>query len=267
MTHFTEQLGLASPELGWVPAPSYILRRSAVLFMLRHAKPGRVLEIGCGSGALLYDLHRRGFTGIGIERSTRALEIAGQLLARVNGISIRSSMPAKNEQFDYLMAFEVLEHIEDDVATLSAWREYLRPGGVLMLSVPARMELWGSSDVWAGHFRRYELEELHHKVNNAGFHIDRVACYGWPLSNVVEPIRAAVNHLRVRDSEKLGHNPLSDKRKQTDASGIQRDIEARLYPLYSLWPGRIGFQFFGVLQRRFFARERGRGYILMGRKT
>ena len=267
MTHFTEQLGLASPELGWVPAPSYVLRRSAVLFMLRHAAPGRVLEIGCGSGALLYDLHRRGFTGIGIEQSARALEIAGQLLAGVEGVSVRSSMPGKDEPFEYLMAFEVLEHIEDDVAILRAWSEYLRTGGVLVLSVPARMELWGSSDVWAGHFRRYELEELHHKARNAGFHVERIVCYGWPLSNVVEPIRAAVNQLRLRDTKKLGHDPLNDKRKQTDASGIQRDIEARLYPLYSLWPGRIGFQFFSILQRRFFGRDWGPGYILMGRKT
>lgn len=264
--HFTRQLGVASPELGWVPAPSYVLRRSAILFMLRHAAPGRVLEIGCGSGALLDDLHRRGFTGVGVEQSTRAAAIAGQLLAGANGVSVQSSMPTKSERFDYLMAFEVLEHIENDVDALRAWGEYLRPGGMLMLSVPARMELWGASDVWAGHYRRYEYNDLRNKVDSAGFHVDRIVCYGWPLSNVVEPIRGFVNRVRLTDAQRLGHDPISAKREQTDKSGIQRDIEARLYPIYSLWPARMCLQLFGVFQRRFFERDWGRGYILTGRR-
>jgi SAM-dependent methyltransferase len=267
MMHFTKQLGLASPELGWVPAPSYVLRRSAILFLLRQKPPGRVLEIGSGIGALLYDLHIRGFTGIGIEQSVRAVELASHLLAGVDGISIQGSMPAKDERFDYLMAFEVLEHIEDDVTALNAWAQYLRPGGIIMLSVPARMKSWGPSDVWAGHFRRYELEELRNKVRSVGFHVDGIACYGWPLANVVAPIRAAVNRVRLNDTQRLGGDPGSYKRNQTDASGIQRDVEARFYPLYSLWPGRVCLQFFGTLQRRFFGRDWGPGYILMGRRT
>jgi SAM-dependent methyltransferase len=264
--HFTEALGIAAPEIGWVPAPSYILRRSAVLHFLRHARPGRVLEIGCGGGALLYDLHRHGFTGVGIEQSARALEMAGRLLAGSPGMSVRPSMAADDEPFDYLMAFEVLEHIEDDAAALDQWAQYLRSGGTLLLSVPARMRSWSDSDVWAGHFRRYEKDELRTKVSKAGFEIERLVTYGWPLSNLVEPVRASVNRRRLHAAEKDGRNPLRDKRTQTEGSGVERQAEARLYPYYSNWLGQMVFKFFGAIQRCFFARDWGTGYILVGRK-
>lgn len=264
--HYTSQLGVAAPEWGWVPAPRYVLRRSALLYLLRGAQPGRVLEIGCGGGALLYDLHRLGFTGVGVEQSPQALEIARQLLANANGISVVSQMPDQNGSFDCLMAFEVLEHIEDDQAALNTWAEYLRPGGRLMLSVPARMKRWSASDVWAGHFRRYEWDELRAKVYRAGFDIQRIVSYGWPLSNCVEPIRASVHRRLLTEAKARGRDPASDKRIQTDGSGVERGAEARLYPVYSLWPGRICLEFFGAVQRRFFERDWGTGYIVVGRK-
>jgi SAM-dependent methyltransferase len=243
---FTEILGIAAPEIGWVPAPSYILRRSAVLHILRHAEPGRVLEIGCGGGALLC--------------------LASRLLADSPGMTVRPSMVADDERFDYLMAFEVLEHIEDDTAALNTWAQYLRSGGTLLLSVPARMRSWGDSDVWAGHFRRYERDDLRSKVSTAGFEVERLVAYGWPLSNLVEPVRTSVNRRRLRDAEKHGRDPLRDKRTQTEGSGIERQIEARLYPYYANWFGQMGFKFFCAFQRCFFARDWGTGYILVGRK-
>lgn len=264
--HFTPQLGAAVPELGWVPAPRYVLRRSALLYLLQQRPPGRVLEVGCGGGAFLYDLDRLGFTGVGVEESPRAVEIAQKVLSDAGGMSVLPRMPADGDAFDYLMAFEVLEHIEDDSEALRTWSNYLRREGTLVLSVPARMESWSASDVWAGHFRRYEMNELRDKVNAAGFEIETIVCYGWPLSNVVEPIRAAVHGRKLRHHKNAGRDAAAEKHLRTGESGVVRDAEMRLYPLYSAWVGRVCLKFFGAFQRLFFDRDWGTGYIVIGRK-
>lgn len=60
-------------EANWVPAPRYLMRRDLLLRLFGARKPGRVLEFGCGSGALLAELAGKGFTGTGIEQSEAAL--------------------------------------------------------------------------------------------------------------------------------------------------------------------------------------------------
>ena len=60
------------------------------------------------------------------------------------------------ETFDFILAFEVLEHIEDDVSALREWWNGVKFPGHRLLSVPAHPERWNASDEWEGHFRRYE---------------------------------------------------------------------------------------------------------------
>jgi SAM-dependent methyltransferase len=194
------------------------------------------------------------------------VEIARELLGEARGLSVLSHLPADTELFDYLMSFEVLEHLEDDSAALRAWSAYLKPGGTLLLSVPARMKMWSASDIWAGHFRRYELDELRNKVRHSGFEVDRIVTYGWPLSNCIEPIRAAVHRRRLQSAGELNRDPGAEKRIRTENSGVARDVEVRLYPLYSRWAGRACLRFFGVFQRLFFNRDWGTGHIVVGRK-
>ena len=55
-----------------------------------------------------------------------------------------------------MCAFEVLEHIDDDALALKQWREYLRPSGWLLLSVPAHQDQYGAADELVGHYRRYD---------------------------------------------------------------------------------------------------------------
>jgi 2-polyprenyl-3-methyl-5-hydroxy-6-metoxy-1,4-benzoquinol methylase len=58
--------------------------------------------------------------------------------------------------FDYLFAFEVLEHIADDLSALREWTGFLKPGGRLLVSVPAHARKYGKADEIVGHVRRYE---------------------------------------------------------------------------------------------------------------
>ena len=179
--------GVAAPELGWVPGPRYILRRAVILELLATYAPGLALEIGSESGALLHDLAQRGFRGLGVEQSPEALAIATQILTSVSALRIVDKLPEdEKEHYDYVFAFEVLEHIEENQAALRTWARYLKRKGILMISVPAHHHRWSASDVWAGHYRRYERREIDARVQNAGFDVLAAYSYGWPLSNLVE---------------------------------------------------------------------------------
>ena len=70
-----------------------------------------------------------------------------------------SDLPA-DAMFDLVCAFEVLEHIEDDVAALREWGAKVRPGGYVMISSPAFPDRFGPFDHFAGHFRRYDRQQF-----------------------------------------------------------------------------------------------------------
>jgi SAM-dependent methyltransferase len=70
-------------------------------------------------------------------------------------------------------AFDVVEHMDDDLAGLREMRRVLRPGGRVLLFVPTFMFLWGLQDDVSNHRRRYRLPELRRVLEQAGFEIER----------------------------------------------------------------------------------------------
>ncbi len=254
--------GPALPGLNWVPAPSYLLRRHRVLHLLRDVPPCRVLDIGCGPGALLRDLAERGFRGVGLDRSAQALSLAKHLHPEDGPISIHAA-PGEDwtGAFDLVCAFEVLEHIEDDVGALREWREMLAPGGRLMVSSPAHPEMWSKNDEWAGHVRRYERHELIEKLQAAGFIVDRIECYGFPLANLVQRVRAWAYGRQLREKTQAG----LDVSALTDESGSDRRIERRIWPVFASWPIVLVMAAFCHLQRPFLRTDLGPGYIALAR--
>jgi 2-polyprenyl-3-methyl-5-hydroxy-6-metoxy-1,4-benzoquinol methylase len=95
------------------------------------------------------------------------------------------------ERIDTIVCLNVLEHIENDQATLRDFADVLPPGGHLVLLVPALKSLYGSLDKNLHHYRRYNRDELRATVEAAGFQIDSVrflnrpAVFGWWLSSRV----------------------------------------------------------------------------------
>src|SRR4029450_14114602 len=85
--------------------------------------------------------------------------------------------PFEDECFDAAVLGEVLEHVEDDRQALAEVARVLRPQGVLALSVPANPKLYGPSDRWAGHVRRYTRPALLDACSAAGPVVHR--CVGW----------------------------------------------------------------------------------------
>lgn len=253
-------LGPAFPDLGWVPAPRYLMRRARVLALSKHLRPGTVLEVGPGAGTLLMEFTERGFDCQALEPSGEAREMAARLLA-ADGKSIpvhAAPAPDWKGKFDVLFAFDVLEHIEDDSAALAQWRDWLRPDGCLLLSVPARMRLWTAGDVWAGHFRRYEWEQLEALLQRQGFTIDRFECYGFPLTNMTERVSAPAYRKLMRQAGNADDN----RQSNNDRSGVDRRPHLRAYPLLASMPGKLALRACFALQRLFLRRDWGSGYIL-----
>lgn len=147
-------------------------------------RPLRVLDFGCGPGNTLRRLAPWGLT-FGVEYSETALAVArGRGVPRlVAGDGV--ALPFRDGSMDCVIASEVIEHIADDVAALREIHRLLRPGGTLLLTVPAFMALWRSHDRLYGHHRRYTRAGLLEAVRAAGFETERcefVKClYFFPL--------------------------------------------------------------------------------------
>ena len=256
-------LGPAAPEDGWVPAPRYLLRRRRILRQLRKLPPSDVLEIGSGAGMLLQELSRRGFRCRALETSPQARTLIEQLARKANqSIDVLDEPDASwTGRFPLVMAFEVLEHIENDKQAIRQWASWLAPGGTLLISVPAHPRLWNAADVWAGHYRRYRKTDLMRTVEAAGLHIEHIECFGFPLGNLTEKMQArGIRRQRSRADMDLGGHAAN-----SDRSGIQRDHVLRWYPLMRSVPGQL------ILRTAFAAQAvtrtlpLGNGYLLRAR--
>jgi len=151
----------------------FIARNELIQWLVQRyaADARRVLEIGCGTGFALYalrqalphaliagsDLHSRGLA-IANRRHGAAVELI-QMDARNGGIV---------GAIDLVGAFDVIEHIADDVAVLREIARMLKPEGILIATVPQHPWLWSNSDDLGHHQRRYQLRELARKAAAAG---------------------------------------------------------------------------------------------------
>lgn len=257
-------LGPAAPEHGWVPAPRYLLRRALVLREIRSIAPCETLEVGPGPGMLLHELDDRGFRCRALEMSDAAREVATSLAneARKDIQFFESPSPEWQARFGLLMAFEVLEHIEHDLETLRQWRSWLHPDGELLLSVPSHMKKWNPSDVWAGHFRRYERAQLIELTRSAGFEVERILCYGFPLANVAERVRARNYAPEVDEAADKTAQGMHDNSAR---SGIDRRHVMKWYPLIKSPLGKLAMLGADWAQRPFLHTELGNGYLLRAR--
>lgn len=177
-----------------LPAPltPYARLRWDLVAPLFPATRSRVLEIGCGQGAAAVRIAgRHDYTGVELDKAS--IDVARRRMAEsgLGGRLVHGSLDglADDELFDVVCAFEVLEHIEEDAKALAEWTARLRPGGLLLLSVPAWQSRYGPMDEAVGHFRRYDPEHLRGLLTDVDLDPVCGRLYGAPLGYGLEAIR------------------------------------------------------------------------------
>lgn len=146
-------------------------RRHIVAQFLKRIADGRsnldILEIGCGSGGNLPLLEQYG-TVTGLDNDPLAVAVADAKLGDA------TALPWELPEFDVVVALDVFEHVEWDVQAMREACRVLRPGGKLLLTVPARMDLWSHHDEALDHVLRYDAKSLRVKLWRAGLEVEHL---------------------------------------------------------------------------------------------
>jgi SAM-dependent methyltransferase len=172
----------------WYRGRRRIIR--AELDRLPLAAGARVLDAGCGSGRTLEELGRYGEV-FGIE-----LDPGAASMARERGCGEVTSgrleeLPWEDGFFDLITCLDVIEHTPDDRVTLGELRRVCRPGGFLVVTVPAYQALWSSHDVANHHYRRYSRGRLRVAATEAGWRVRRMTSFNGLLLAPAAVVRLA----------------------------------------------------------------------------
>lgn len=151
-------------------------------------RPVRILEAGCGTGGNLEMLSAFG------EVKAFEPEASARIHARRTGCEVQEGRlpadhPFAGECFDLILLADVLEHVEEDGATLKALGRCLAEGGNLLLTVPACPFLWSRHDELHRHYRRYRKAELRDLLEDAGLEIRLLHYYNFWFFPVVALVR------------------------------------------------------------------------------
>jgi len=166
-------------------------------------KDARLLEVGCGTGFVAGYLKAQGYR----------IECADLFLDGLKYCQKRGSGNAYYqydlydevffEEFDGILACDVLEHLEDEGRVLLNLNRSLKKGGVIVLTVPACKALWSGMDDYAGHKRRYLREELTGKLEAAGFKVVKNSYFMMLLLPAIALSRMMVKRIDAPERDKV----------------------------------------------------------------
>jgi len=162
----------------------YRERRHLLAKALAGVTPGPALDIGAAGGGNTRVLRDLGWTPVAMEYGPDGAEVAHERgLAAVRADA--RYLPLADGSLSLVVAFDILEHIEEDHLAVAEIRRVLRPDGTLLIAVPADPRLWSDHDVAVDHVRRYTRETLSSVLRRGGFDIARMASWNVLLRPVV----------------------------------------------------------------------------------
>lgn len=162
------------------------------------APDAAILEPGCGTGGNFAMLARHGRV-YAMDSEDDSLRFAtARGIAQVERGTLPDQLPFGGLAFDLILMSDVLEHLDDDAAALKALRARLKPGGWLLMTVPAMQWLWSGHDLAHHHRRRYCAADLRPIAQAAGLDVLYLGYFNFILFPAVAAVRLA-QRLRPRD--------------------------------------------------------------------
>jgi SAM-dependent methyltransferase len=238
--------------------PKLILRENAVADLTRHWPPGKFVEMGAGTGHMTRIFLEKGFSGACHDLGEDSRAMMRHNLEEFPQMKVVDSLDELDKSsFDYLMAFEVLEHIQEDEKVLAEWLSYLKPGGKFILSVPAHMKKFGKSDELVGHVRRYERHQVRQLLEKCGIGQIRIINYGYPITEFTRFVSNAL----VKNEK--GYENLSPERRSILSAQKKTKVIDRALSLFSdklIVP-------FVHMQRWFYDHDLGDSLVATGVKS
>lgn len=169
----------------WVRSRNRLFK-SIVLDNMAATGKTRLLEIGCGTGEFIRQIAGNPDLEItGSEIYLRGLLYAKRKLPDIDFIQFDITQGEIGEEFDLIVAFDVMEHIENDVAALSNINKMLHKGGGLIMTVPQHKFLWSELDVIVKHKRRYSRRDLLATLQENGFDVSYATSFLFVLFPVM----------------------------------------------------------------------------------
>jgi SAM-dependent methyltransferase len=164
-------------------SPTKFVRNSVIFSELNNIKPGNTLDVGCGTGEYSVFLAQHGHIVTAFDPSSHAIKV---LRENINSLRIKADVNTfegfqATELFDNIISIEVMEHIELDRVFAKKLYSLLKPGGTLVISVPATQLLYSEADKISGHYRRYSYKQFSKILTDAGFINFKIKRYGFPV--------------------------------------------------------------------------------------
>jgi len=183
------EMAVLEQQHWWFVARRKILDR--ILSTIPLPDNAQILEAGCGTGGNLSMLSRYG-TVYAMEANAEALAFSSEKeIASVAAGRLPAPIPFQEKKFDLITLLDVLEHLDEDAASLSALSRRLNPGGWLLLTVPAHPFLWSRHDDLHHHKRRYVASGLRKLLNTNGYHIEYLSYFNTWLFPLIAATRLA----------------------------------------------------------------------------
>jgi SAM-dependent methyltransferase len=243
----------------WIPYPRFLIRKNIINSILKKEdfSSKTAIEIGFGGGEMLIYFFKKILNISGYDESDLAFYTSEERLIQYNcNVELyKSFINIPKNYFDYLFAFEVLEHTKDDSCMLDNWLDLLKEDGKILISVPAHQKRFGIMDLSVGHYRRYDKSNLIKILKSKGLQIIQFWSYGFPIINILE---STANYL-LKNKKKSDFNRkeiLSYKSFEATNKLFVRLISNNLvlFPFY-------------CLQHLFLKTDFGSGYIILAQKN
>lgn len=163
----------------WFAGKNKIVLDIAKKIVNRFSHGPRILDIGCGRGEMVENLGKLGKV-VAIDKSENLQSWFNPPNCNLIQCDV-NVMCFKNSSFDIIVMLDILEHVEDDLGALAEAYASLKPGGYLLMTVPAVPSLYGSHDILLKHFRRYSQKTITELVKKAGYKAEKVTHWNFFL--------------------------------------------------------------------------------------